>query len=280
MGDPGCGLLLQRGKRLYVRYLFAFALLFSFTFAAVVALLRLPSALTVREVPIQLRVRLEGFPRQSTVHVNVYELRETGTVRVASALARDGALPEVLTLSLATPSSLNVFAYAYDREGVLYAASAYVAVYPEVHEYAANLAARKMSSSRVVSGRDVPAPRSYSHFLDRHAESISLAACSAPPGASCYIGMRGVELLVQAFEKVYWTLDPTLQTWNEGDWTPAGYVWYKIDFDDVKYSWSNGSLHIFPTNVDYVIATVSEGKAPPSNETGPYIVRVLLYAKT
>ncbi len=86
-------------------------------------------------------------------------------------------------------------------------------------------------------------------------------------------------MLVQAFEKVYWTLDPTLQTWNEGDWTPAGYVWYKIDFDDVKYSWSNGSLHIFPTNVDYVIATVSEGKAPPSNETGPYIVRVLLYAK-
>jgi hypothetical protein len=253
------------------------ALLSLFITIALVIPYLLASKLSTREIPITLRVRLEGFPQRLPVRVNVYELTEKGARRVARTLLRGPPPREGLTFDLTARGALNVFAYAYDQdEGALYAASAYVAVCPELREYVVDLAARRARPSWV-SGEEVPAPDKHSQVLDRQVDNVTLAACLAPAGASCYVKLRGVELLVRAYEKMYWTLDPTLRAWNEEGWAPTGYVYYKLDFE-ASYSWGNGSLYFFPTKVDYVVATVSESKLPPSNETGPYIIRVLIYA--
>jgi hypothetical protein len=260
-------------------FLATLALLSLFIIIALAIPYLLASKLSTSEIPITitLRVRLEGFPQRLPVRVNVYELTEKGARRVARTLLRGLPPREGLTFDLTARSALNVFAYAYDQdEGALYAASAYVAVCPEVREYVVDLAARRARPSWA-SGEEVPAPDKHSQVLDRQVDNVALAACSAPAGASCYVKLRGVELLVQAYEKMYWTLDPTLQAWNEEGWAPTGYVYYKLDFE-ASYLWSNGSLYFFPTKVDYVVATVSESKLPPSNETGPYIIRVLIYA--
>jgi len=71
---------------------------------------------------------------------------------------------------------------------------------------------------------------------------------------------------------MYWTDDPTLQTWVEEDWGAAGYTSYRISCIKTE-RFSDASMYDFPANVDYVMATVGEGPPPL------YIVRVLLYAK-
>lgn len=260
-------MLAERGRSRR-SFLAALAFLSLFITIALAIPYLLASKLSTREIPITLRVRLEGFPQRLPVRVNVYELTEKGARRVARTLLRGPPSREGLTFDLTARGALNVFAYAYDQdEGALYAASAYVAVCPELREYVVDLAARRARQSWV-SGEEVPAPDKYSQVLDRQVDNVTLAACSAPAGASCYVKLRGVELLVQAHEKMYWTLDPTLRAWNEEGWASTGYVYYKLDFD-ASYLWSNGSLYFFPTKVDYVVATVSESKLPPLERDRP-----------
>jgi len=269
------------------------ALVLSLMFVALLpALSRALAALERAPAPVRLRVLLEGFPEHLTVHISAYNLTEGGAVRVARASALGPPPPEGLTFDFAvhkTPIGwvgrervekilyeifpFNVFAYAYDPERrELYVASAYVTVSPERYEYAVELKAKRVHSSQV-SGDKVPRPGQAAQFLDRHATSVAIDACSAPPGATCHYSIpQGANIPIETYEKMYWTDDPTLQTWTEEDWTATGYVSYTIDCSSTG-RYSDASLYRFPTNVDYVMATVGEGPPPL------YIVRVLLYAK-
>jgi len=270
------------------------ALVLSLMFVALLpALSRALAALERAPAPVRLRVLLEGFPEHLTVHISAYNLTEGGAVRVARASALGPPPPEGLTFDFAvhkTPIGwvgrervekilyeifpFNVFAYAYDPERrELYVASAYVTVSPEQYEYAVELKAKRVHS-RQVSGDQVPAPGQSAQFLDRHATSVVITACSVPPGASCYYSIpQGANIPIETFEKMYWTDDPTLQTWTEENWTATGqYVSYTIDCSATG-RFSAASSYQFPTAVDYVMATV--GESPPPL----YIVRVLLYAR-
>ncbi len=70
---------------------------------------------------------------------------------------------------------------------------------------------------------------------------------------------------------MYWTDDPSLQVWWEEGWEPKGEVGYQIDCSSWG-SWRGAALYIWPTSVDYVVATTGEFS------TGLYIVRVHFYA--
>jgi hypothetical protein len=263
------------------------ALVLSMTFVALLpAFSSALAALEGAPAPVRLRVLLEGFPEHLTVHISVYNLTERGAVRVARASALGPPPPEGLTFDFAVRKTFgwvdarilyeifrfNVFAYTYDPErGKLYVASAYVTVSPEQYEYAVELKAKRVHSRRV-SGDQVPVPGQSAQFLDRHATSVAIAACSVPPGASCYYSIQGAKILIETFEKMYWTDDPTLQTWVEEDWGAAGYTSYRISCIKTE-RFSDASMYDFPANVDYVMATVGEGPSPL------YIVRVLLYVK-
>jgi hypothetical protein len=252
------------------------------------------SALEVlwRTAPVRLRVLVEGFPEHLTVYVSVYNLTERGAVGVARASVLASALPpDGLTFDFAIHRRplwvtevrgvkkvvyeiypFNVFAYAYDagrRE--LYAASAYVTVSPEQYEYVVELKARKLHSTQV-SADQVPAPGQYRQILDLSADDVIIVACSVPDGASCYVKIpAGINMPIEAFERMYWTDDPTLQTWIDEGWYSVGYVGYTTD-GGCGPGYHGGSIYYYPTNVDYMVSTVGE-------TTPVYIVRVLRYPK-
>jgi hypothetical protein len=245
-----------------------------------------------RAAPVRLRVLVEGFPEHLTVYVSVYNLTERGAVRVARASGLASALPpDGLTFDFAIHRRplgvtevrgvkkvvyeiypFNVFAYAYDAERrELYAVSAYVTVSPEQYEYMVELKARKLHSTQV-SADQVPAPGQYRQILDLSADDVIIVACSVPDGASCYVHIPfGIRVPIEAFERMYWTDDPTLQTWIDEGWYSAGYVGYTTDCG-YGPGYRGGSLYHYPTNVDYVVSTVGE-------TTPVYIVRVLRYPK-
>lgn len=268
------------------------AIVLSLTVAALIpAFLHALAALERAPVPVRLKVFLEGFPEHLTVNISVYNLTQKGAVGDARASVRGPSPPEGLTFDFTvhkTPIGwvgrdrverilykiypLNVFAYAYVPERrELHVASTYVTVSPERYEYVIELKAKRVHSRRV-SGDQVPSPGQYAQFLDRHATNVVIVACSVPPGASCYVSIpQDANIPIETFEKMYWTDDPTLQTWTEEDWEATGYVSYTVDSSRTG-RFSAALLYYFPTNVDYVMATVGEGPPPL------YIVRILLYA--
>jgi len=272
------------------------AIVLSLTLVALLPAAQSALAALGRTAPVRLRVLMEGFPEHLTVYVSVYNLTERGAVRVARASGPASALPpDGLTFDFAVhkvPLGLteirgvkkvryeiypfNVFAYAYDAEGrELYAASAYVTVSPEQYEYVVELKARKLHSKQV-SADQVPAPNQYQEILDQQAREIVIVAYAVPAGVSCYMKVpAGSKIPIETFEKMYWTDDPTLQTWTEENWEATGFVDYEIDLDkEARVPPDTGDAgYLWPSNVDYVIATVGEGPSPL------YIVRVLKYAK-
>jgi len=265
--------------------------LFPLAQSALVALGR-----TAPVAPVRLRVLVEGFPEHLTVYVSVYNLTERGAVRVARASGLASALPpDGLTFDFAIRRRplarlevggvvkdvyeiypFNVFAYAYDAERrELYAASAYVTVSPEQYEYVIELKARKLHSSQV-SADQVPAPNQNEQILDLSADNVIIVAFSVPDGASCYVKIpAGINVPIETFERMYWTDDPTLQTWTDEGWSSTGYyVGYTTD-GGVGPGYSGGSMYHYPTNVDYVVSTIGETTA----KEHVYIVRVLRYPK-
>jgi hypothetical protein len=269
------------------------ALVFSLTLVALLPAVQSALAVLGRTAPVRLRVLMEGFPEHLTVYVSVYNLTERGAVRVARASGLASALPpDGLIFDFAVRKvplgvteirgvkkvryeiyPFNVFAYAYDaRRRELYAASAHVTVSPEQYEYVVELKARKLHSTQV-SADQVPSPGQYEQILDLSADNVIIVACSVPDGASCYAKIpAGMNVPIETFERMYWTDDPTLQTWTDEGWSSTGYVGYTTD-GGCGPGYFGGSIYNYPTNVDYVVSTV--GESPPPL----YIVRVLRYPK-
>lgn len=268
------------------------AIVLSLTLIALFPAAQSALAALERTAPVRLRVLMEGFPEHLTVYVSVYNLTERGAVRVARASGLASALPpDGLIFDFAIHRRplgvteikgvkkvryeiypFNVFAYAYDAERrELYAVSAYATVSPEQYEYVIELKARKLHSAQV-SADQVPKPNQYQEILDVSADDIIIVACSVPDGASCYVKIpAGINVPIEAFERMYWTDDPTLQTWTDEGWSSTGYVGYTTD-GGCGPGYRGGSLYHYPTNVDYVVSTVGE-------TTPVYIVRVLRYPK-
>jgi len=268
------------------------AIVLSLTLVALFPAAQSALATLWRTAPVRLRVLVEGFPEHLTVYVSVYNLTERGAVRVARASGLASALPpDGLTFDFAIHRRplgvtevrgvkkvryeiypFNVFAYAYDTERrELYAVSAYVTVSPEQYEYVIELKARKLHSTQV-SADQVPAPGQYQEILDLSADDVIIVACSVPDGASCYVKIpAGINVPIETFERMYWTDDPTLQTWTDEGWSSTGYVGYTTD-GGCGPGYRGGSIYNYPTNVDYVVSTVGE-------TTPVYIVRVLRYPK-